>query len=315
MTPEPIVLALLVTAASGEGAPAAVTPPVFIPVGEAARLIDTQRATVLDARGNDAPPPYVPGARVVSWDKSSWRARGETAERLTAKLLGGLRSLAGLRTGRLTDDAERVAEDLAVLGVDSDRPVVVYGAMAQGWGEEGRLWWTLAYLGHTRAFILDGGIAAWRAAGLPTAARRSQSAQRGSFMPRLRQELRAAPEQVLAMSREGTAVILDSRRREEYDGATPYLSARGGHIPGALHFFWKNVIADNGRLRSATDIRALLPARAAVPTRPVVVYCTAGVRSGFLVAALTHAGLSAANYDGSWWEWAGANGLPVQRSR
>ena len=46
--------------------------------------------------------------------------------------------------------------------------------------------------------------------------------------------------------------------------------------------------------------------------RPVVTYCTGGVRSAFVAAALTSAGyVDVRNYAGSWWEYA-ATELPVE---
>ena len=62
---------------------------------------------------------------------------------------------------------QRLQEDMAraysAVGVDTDRPVVVYGGWAEDnfWGEEARVWWNLHWLNHPHAYILYGGVWAW----------------------------------------------------------------------------------------------------------------------------------------------------------
>ncbi len=103
-------------------------------------------------------------------------------------------------------------------------------------------------------------------------------------------------------------MVLDVRTRAEYDGATPYGSVRGGHVPGAEHLEWTALFDEQGALRPRAELEALLPARGA----RVVAYCTGGVRSGFVYAVLRALGRDdVANYPGSWWEYA-ASDLPVE---
>src|SRR4029079_3688450 len=53
--------------------------------------------------------------------------------------------------------------ELAAAGIGDDDLVVAYDDVG-GWGAA-RLWWMLDVLGHERVAVLDGGIAAWTAAG------------------------------------------------------------------------------------------------------------------------------------------------------
>src|SRR5690606_2313106 len=50
-------------------------------------------------------------------------------------------------------------------GIDRDAAVVAYDA--QGGAIAARLWWLLRWLGHERAYLLNGGFGAWQRLGLP----------------------------------------------------------------------------------------------------------------------------------------------------
>lgn len=229
------------------------------------------------------------------------------------------------RTGRLGEPAAMAAR-LAGLGVDEARPVLVYGDGVAGFGEEGRIAWLLLYLGHRDVHILDGGLAAWRAAGLPLEKGAAADPRPGRFTARPQQALRAGKEQARALSSvpgSGAGALIDVRTEGEWRGQTPYFEARGGHIPGAVHLPWTRLFDERGRVLPRDRLRLVLqqagvlrPGSGPGPKDPqaepeIVLYCTGGVRSAMAWAALRAAGLSARNYDGSFWEWAADGSLPV----
>jgi thiosulfate/3-mercaptopyruvate sulfurtransferase len=197
-------------------------------------------------------------------------------------------------------------------GVSAERAVLVYGAWDDAWGEEGRLFWMLEYLGHRDVRILEGGYGAWRAEGLPTDVDGVRPPQ-GDFVARPRAELRALVDDVKRAMDAGDAVILDTRTLPEYMGVTSFGEARGGHIPNAVHFAWSSVFDSQGALRAKHDLAAQLKQLGIGPDTQVIAYCTGGIRSGFLYAILRwleHP--HARNYDGSYWEWARRQELPVE---
>ena len=272
---------------------------LFVSPQQAQQLIG-EGATVLDARDKGYFWGHLPGARPINWldYRDGWG-----------------------RTGRLTADVNELAQKLAGLGVADARPVVVYGEAQLGFGEEGRIAWMLAYLGHPRVFVLDGGIAAWQQQGRPLVRGWAKgTVPGGEFHPHLQPALRADKATVQAALGRGDAVVLDVRTAAEWHGATPYLEARGGHIPGAQHLDWRTLFSDQGQLRPVAELRALLqplgiaaPGEPGTPPKEVIVYCTGGVRSAYVWAGLRSLGVAnVRNYDGSFWEWAADRNLPVQ---
>lgn len=209
------------------------------------------------------------------------------------------------RTGLLSEGLPSLAQAIAAAGVSASRPVVVYGEADKAWGEEGRIFWMLEHLGHGQVHILDGGIQAWEAAGLPMK-RLTSPAQRGDFEPQWGQG-RARVEQVILAQQAAPHSLWDCRTQEEFEGATPYGEARGGHIPGARHLFWKALMDDAGRLLPEQELRTLLRDF----EEPVLPMCTGGVRAGFCYAVLRELGMETALYDGSMWEWAKRSELPI----
>ena len=259
---------------------------VFVDVDEAQLLVEAG-AAVVDARGKrEWAKGHIPGAWPVSW----------TDQR------DGL-----LRVGRLTHDLEDVAAQYRVAGVRQDAPVLVVGAAGSGWGEEGRLFWTLEYLGHPDVHVLDGGMTAWSSAGGATVTEGTRPPP-GDLSVSARSALRASMDEVAA----GEAVVWDTRERREYDGATPYLEARGGHVPGAVHLWFRDLMDPEGRLLPEAELRKKLDTHGIPMDEPVIALCTGGVRSGFAYAVLRHLDHpEVANYDGSMWEWTADKSRPL----
>ena len=105
---------------------------------------------------------------------------------------------------------------------------------------------------------------------------------------------------------DGELVLLDVRRREEFDGRlTAPCDPRPGHIPGARNL-------DLARLLEARDADAVRELVGAPAGSEVVAYCHSGSRSGVAVQVLRAAGYDARNYVGSWHEWSRDPALPAE---
>lgn len=210
--------------------------------------------------------------------------------------------------GRLLKDTSILNRKLQVLGVDAKRPILVYGDPSQGWGEEGRLVWMLRTFGHTQASVIDGGYRALsQVKGLGQTST-IQSARRGSFTIQrtTRWEIfhTHLKKQTVQQQFPQKATLIDTRELREYQGKTPYGESRGGHIPGAQHVYYKDLLTAQGFLHPRNRLLKLLKRKGITPEKPVVAYCTGGIRSGWLVAVLFDLGFKdVKNYAGSMWEW------------
>jgi thiosulfate/3-mercaptopyruvate sulfurtransferase len=196
------------------------------------------------------------------------------------------------------------AARMAGLGVGDDSDVVVYddaaGIVAA------RLWWMLDDLGHPRVRLLDGGLAAWLAAGGPVTAELPAApagAARLSLAARWSRTIdREALEPML-----GTVTLIDARAPERYRGEVEPVDAKPGHIPTAVNLPTGGNLGPDGRFLDAEDLRA----RFTGPGAEVVTSCGSGVTACHNALAMRVAGLPAPLlYAGSFSDWA-RTGMPV----
>ncbi|WP_431962579.1 sulfurtransferase [Actinacidiphila sp. bgisy160] len=191
-------------------------------------------------------------------------------------------------------------------GVRRDRDVVVYDG-GLGWGAA-RAWWLLRWAGHERVRVLDGGLAAWTAAGLPLETD-VPADEEGDFTATPGALPVLTADEAAALARRG--VLLDARAPERYRGETEPIDPVAGHIPGAVNApTTENVVPDTGVLLAADELAARFGKAGATAEAEVGVYCGSGVSGAHEVLALAVAGIPAALYVGSWSEWS-ATGRPV----
>ena len=203
-------------------------------------------------------------------------------------------------------------------------PLDQFQASARGWGiNEGdvvaayddsgnmaaaRLWWMLRNAGFPEVYLLDGGLAAWRAAGLPVQGGNVEAVP-GAVS--LREGAMPAIDVAAAGSWAGTGILLDARAGERYRGEFEPVDPRAGHIPGAVSAPTTENVDESGRFLPAAELRRRFEGLGVSGDIPVAVYCGSGVTAAHEVAALEIAGIRAALYPGSFSEWSNKPELPV----
>ncbi|KOU70583.1 3-mercaptopyruvate sulfurtransferase [Streptomyces sp. XY66] len=196
---------------------------------------------------------------------------------------------------------------LRSLGVyDTDTVVVYDGA---GIYSSARAWWMLRAMGFDRAAVLDGGLPAWTAAGLPVEATApAYGGPRGTFTSRPRPGLFVDARTVAAALSDPAAAVLDARTRDRFEGTAPEPrpGLRGGHMPGAAGLPFGELQSPDGLMRPAGELRAAFETAAGGRER-LRFSCGSGVTACVLALGAELAGYrDLAVYDGSWSEW----GLP-----
>lgn len=215
--------------------------------------------------------------------------------------------VAGLLPER--DQLERV---LAAAGIGPQTRVVALDA--EGGGAAGRLLWTLEAHGHSAVSILNGGLHAWVGEGFATESGTAPAPTPGALQLPAPQARIADAEYIMAHLGDADFVALDARSAEEYSGAA-VRAARGGHIPGAVHYEWTRGMdrANNLRLRPPDELRAEIAALGITPEREIVTYCHTHHRSAFSYAMLRILGYERVRgYPGSWSDWGNRSDTPIE---
>ncbi len=193
-----------------------------------------------------------------------------------------------------------LSPEATIVVYDSDRSMVA-----------ARAWWVLRWAGLPDVRVLDGGMPAWIASGLPvdkTPPRPSSSTVTLSagHMPQIDADMAAS------LARSG--VLLDARIRPNYVGGPTEAGAPArGHIPGAISTPAPDNVTDYGNFADDHALRAIYEAAGADGRHPIGAYCGAGMSAAHTVLALAAIGIEASLYVGSWSQWAADPRRPVAR--
>jgi thiosulfate/3-mercaptopyruvate sulfurtransferase len=209
---------------------------------------------------------------------------------------------------------ETFAQCLRQLGLNAGTQLVVMDR--QGANYCGRLWWMLKWCGHEAVAVLDGGLAAWEAAGGGLETGPSEPPAPGDFV--------LGPP--LARTRGARAIfeglghpdltLVDARAAARFRGEVEPLDPVAGHIPGALNRPFAENIGPDGLFKPAAQLRSeferLLAGR---DPASVVHHCGSGVSAIPNLLAMEIAGLGrTALFPGSWSEWCNTPGLPCAKT-
>lgn len=208
---------------------------------------------------------------------------------------------------------EQLAERLASLGVAPDDAIVIYDDSAIR--TSARAWFVLTASGRSNVAILDGGLGAWRAEGLPLEAG-APPAEPAAPSPFTAPTLVRTKAEMLGNLETRSSQVLDARSADRVygSGIDPVHGGQNGRIPGALNLPFTEVLNPDGTYKSPDELRAAFEAAGVDLTQPLTATCGSGVTASVLLFALHLVGVdTAALYDGSWSEWSADPATPKQQ--
>lgn len=212
--------------------------------------------------------------------------------------------------GKLPEKS-RLEEVFKNLGLTENTHFIVYDDEGGGWA--GRFIWTLDVIGHKNYSYIDGGMIAWNTEGLPTESGASENNYQNHVIPEFTIDRSpiADLESILAGLGKNEFMIWDARSPQEYAG-TRVISAKGGHIPGAINAEWTSLMDSSRGQRIKSNAKEQLASLGIDGSLPIITHCQSHHRSGFTYLLGKHLGFDIKAYDGSWSEWGNHPDTPVE---
>lgn len=286
-------------------------------------LASTNTVTVVDARDPaDYVLGHIPGAVSINWE--DWNVRPPQNLGLSLDL-----SEPGY-WGRLANPWQtNVEARLGALGVENNKPALVYADALRSKGREGRVAWMLLYFGVKTVMLLNGGWSAWLTCGgtaekgAGATDKESRSAPKKTHFQILLDPRRKMSCETLARrwQVQDMPELFDTRSIEEFRGESYDYQPRPGRLPNARFVDYRKMFDEEASGAFAGQ-RTFVPNHAEVPAQPrknissgtanAVAYCEVGVRAALY--ALLHevyTGEIMPVFDGSIMEWSAHKALPV----
>lgn len=238
---------------------------------------------------------HIPGAVFLEWEACSGEGTSETALYLPT--------------------AEQFTTFAASLGITDDDMVVAYDAEGIH-SIAGRAWWMFRVFGHENVALLDGGLTAWKAAGLDTVDTMPEITTVDRSPASINKNLVRTYDEMRANLITGADQMIDVRAAGRYLGTAESHDKRPGHIPGAVNLPVADLVAgENNTLLPAKEVGGLLEIAGVDLCKPTVAYCGGGGSSPVLALGaylLGHKDM--AIYDGAMEDWFKDDDAPVERA-
>ncbi len=254
---------------------------------------------VVDARDSESyGATHIKGAVNLTWQEVSHASDIQIGEEGWAELL----------------DDDAIAKAAAKVGIDGSKPVVVYADVAAGWGEDGRIMWTLREAGIKDVSVLDGGWRKWVGSGNAT---EGGSVVNGTEVSPIDAEDADPIDEVdgdYVKKHLDDAVIVDARTEAEYEGETVVYEARMGRIPNAVNVPDLSLFNQDGTVKTEEELTSILDEAGLTDKDALVItYCTGGVRGANVAEVLSTLGYTNVKvYTAGFAEWAGNDDNKVE---
>jgi thiosulfate/3-mercaptopyruvate sulfurtransferase len=261
---------------------AAATPGLLVsPTELAAALKDP--ATVVIAVGSsddDFIAGHIPGARFVRYNEIAIDADGLSSE---------------------LPPVDQLKKVLSAAGISDKSKIVIYGAPIPA----ARMFFTLDYIGHPNAKVLNGGLNAWKANGGAIEIGSLPKAAITALTPKPQPHRVVTADWIKERLSSSKMTLLDARPDAEFTGADGGMNGAHvkGHLPDARQLVWNSLLDSSGKYLPDAELRKKFEAIGASKTTPLVSYCMIGMRASVTYFVARHLGYDARMYDGSIVDW------------
>lgn len=196
-------------------------------------------------------------------------------------------------------------EKMRRLGLNDDTRVVIYdeGNALQA----ARLFYALEYYGFSSASVLNGGLESWISGEFPVtnAAGDNRGREPGNFHADARDERVCDFDTIVDAIQSDDKVIYDTRTADEYSGEDKRAD-KSGHIPGAVHLEWSEVLETDGipYFLPSSEIQKQYTTLGITPDKEIIPHCQTNVRGAHAYFTLRLMGYDSVRpYEGSWAEY------------
>ncbi len=197
------------------------------------------------------------------------------------------------------------------LGISNDSRIILCG-MGNNVSPTARMFVTLDYLGMgDRTSILDGGLDAWKGEGRPVT-KEVPTFKRGSFSPHLNTHAIVDAEYVKGNLHKSSAIIVDARAPQFFNGKDTGGFPRGGHIPGATNIFSSTLVDSTNKMLPRVRLQEKFDSAGVKKGNDVIAYCHVGGSACLVYVAARSLGYNVHLYDGSFEDWSGREDLPLE---
>jgi thiosulfate/3-mercaptopyruvate sulfurtransferase len=248
--------------------------------------------------------------------KDYFRAHLPTAHHLNFDTLRGTNEAVPVQY--LPDELTRAL--LTRAGADQNRLHLVYATGAELPNDEilstSMVVYVLEKFGVRNIRVVDGGLAAWTAAGLPTTQEYFGNPT-GKLPKKGNPSIGVNASTARSHPGKPGQLLVDARPLNEYQGNDD-VWLRKGHIPGAISFHWARMMekSNTHKFRPLDEVKAELAAAGITPDKNIICYCGTSREGSLLYFALKHVFQfpNVRLYEGSWKEyvWIENQKLPAE---
>lgn len=268
---------------------------MFIDTETLSQNLGREDLVLIDVRGRAAYSSHLPGAVHSTWHEYS--------------------DPDAVAKGVLDPNVERIERRLRALGINQSSDIVIYSNPFDNWGDEGRMYWMLKYLGHPSVRILDGGWVKWVREQRPFQ-HEAITPKPGDFSAAVNPELIVYKDVLKKMVKTShpNTVLLDARSVEEYAGKEIDGLPRSGHIPSAINLPWNRFLKPDATVKPVPEILKIFEDHGLRQDQEIITYCLGGVRAAWVYCLLRYVGYgNVKTYPGSWWEWSRDFAAPTEK--